>query len=96
MILASDWNADVKPDIAFVEGGGGGPTIDVLTNTTGGVSPSLGIASLSLNPTTVTGGNSSTGTVTLTVVAQAATTVAVASNNAGATSARSREIIACA
>ena len=23
MILASDWNADVKPDIAFVEGGAG-------------------------------------------------------------------------
>jgi len=98
MILAGDWNADAKPDIAFVEGGAGAPKIDVLTNTTAGVppptptpppsptpSPSLGIASLSLNPTTVTGGNSSTGTVTLTAVAQAATTVAIASNNAAAT-----------
>jgi hypothetical protein len=92
MILAGDWNADAKPDIAFVEGGAGAALIDVLTNTTGGVPPptpipppSLGFASLSLNPTTVTGGNSSTGTVTLTAVAPAATTVAIASNNAVAT-----------
>jgi hypothetical protein len=100
MILAGDWNGDAKPDIAFVEGGAGAPTIDVMTNTTGGVpppsptpsptpppspTPSLGVASLSLNPTTVTGGNSSTGTVTLTAVAQAATTVAITSNNAAAT-----------
>jgi hypothetical protein len=39
MILAGDWNADAKPDIAFVEGGAGAPTIDVLTNTTAGVPP---------------------------------------------------------
>jgi hypothetical protein len=37
MILAGDWNADAKPDIAFVEGGAGAPTTDVLTNTTRGV-----------------------------------------------------------
>jgi hypothetical protein len=92
MILAGDWNADAKPDIAFVEGGAGAPLIDVLTNTTGGVPPPtptppppLGVASLSLNPTTVTGGNSSTGTVTLTAVVQASTTVAITSNNAAAT-----------
>jgi hypothetical protein len=84
MILAGDWNGDAKPDIAFVEGGAGAPTIDVLTNTTGGAPPSLGVASLSLNPATVTGGNSSTGTVTLTAVAQASTTVAITSNNAAA------------
>ncbi len=84
MILAGDWNGDAKPDIAFVEGGAGAPTTDVLTNTTGAAPPSLGVASLSLNPTTVTGGNSSTGTVTLTAVAPAATTVAIASNNAAA------------
>src|SRR6266480_1639313 len=65
MILAGDWNGDAKPDIAFVVGGAGAPTIDVLTNTTDGVPPpSLGVASLSLNPTTVTGGNSSIGMVT--------------------------------
>jgi hypothetical protein len=85
MILAGDWNGDAKPDIAFVVGGAGAPVIDVLTNTTGGVPPSLGVASLSLNPTTVTGGNSSTGTVTLTAVAQATTTVAITSSNAAAT-----------
>src|SRR5215216_2665212 len=84
MILAGDWNADAKPDIAFVEGGAGAPTINVLTNTTGGAPPSLGMASLSLNPTTVTGGNSSTGTVTLTAIAPAATTVTITSNNAAA------------
>jgi hypothetical protein len=84
VIIAGDWNADAKPDIAFVEGGAGAPALDVLTNTTGGVPPSLGVASLSLNPTTVTGGNSSTGTVTLTAVAQTSTTVAITSNNAAA------------
>jgi hypothetical protein len=57
--------------------------IDVLTNTTGGVPP-IGVASLSLNPTTVTGGNSSTGRVTLSAVVQASTTVAITSNNAAA------------
>jgi len=84
MILAGDSKCDAKPDVAFVEGGAGAPTIDVLTNTNGGAPPSLGIAILSLDPTTVTGGNSSTGTVTLTAVAQAATTVAITSNNAAA------------
>jgi hypothetical protein len=83
VIIAGDWNGDAKPDIAFVVGGASA-ALDVLTNTTGGVPPSLGVASLSLNPTTVTGGNSSTGTVTLTAVAQASTTVAIASNNAAA------------
>jgi hypothetical protein len=39
MILAGDWNGDAKPDIAFVEGGAGAPTTDVLTNTTRGVPP---------------------------------------------------------
>jgi hypothetical protein len=39
MILAGDWNGDAKPDIAFVEGGAGAPTLDVLTNTTGGAPP---------------------------------------------------------
>jgi hypothetical protein len=83
VIITGDWNADAKPDIAFVVGGASA-ALDVLTNTTGGVPPSLGVASLSLNPTAVTGGNSSTGTVTLTAVAQASTTVAITSNNAAA------------
>jgi hypothetical protein len=83
VIIAGDWNADVKPDIAFVVGGASA-ALDALTNTTGGVPPPLGVASLSLNPTTVTGGNSSTGTVTLTAVVQASTTVAITSNNAAA------------
>jgi FG-GAP-like repeat len=83
VIIAGDWNVDAKPDVAFVVGGASA-ALDVLINTTGGVPPSLGVASLSLNPTTVTGGNSSTGTVTLTAVAQASTTVAITSNAAAA------------
>jgi VCBS repeat protein len=82
-VIAGDWNGDAKPDIAFVVGGASA-ALDVLTNTTGGAPPPLGVASLSLNPTTVTGGNSSTGSVALTAVAQAPTTVAIASNNAAA------------
>src|SRR5215510_8657118 len=83
-VIAGDCNGDAKPDIAFVVGGASA-ALDVLTNTTGGAPPPLGVATLSLNPTTVAGGNSSTGTVTLTAIAQAATTVAIASNNAAAT-----------
>lgn len=84
-IIAGDWNNDAKPDVAFVEGGAGAPTIDVATNTTGGVPPPpLAVASVSLNPATVAGGSSSTATVTLTAVAQASTTVAITSNNAAA------------
>jgi hypothetical protein len=83
VIIAGDWNGDIKPDIAFVVGGTSA-ALDVLTNTTGGVPPSLGVASLSLNPTTVTGVNSSTGTVALTAVAQTSATVAITSNNAAA------------
>jgi hypothetical protein len=35
VIITSDWNADAKPDIAFVVGGASA-ALDVLTNTTGG------------------------------------------------------------
>ena len=35
VIIASDWNGDAKPDIAFVVGGASA-ALDVLTNTTGG------------------------------------------------------------
>ena len=35
VIISGDWNADVKPDIAFVVGGAS-IALDVLTNTTGG------------------------------------------------------------
>src|SRR5438874_1104527 len=69
----------------LVVGGAGAPAIDVLANTTGGMPPpSLGVASLTLNPTTVTGGNSSTGTVTLTAIAPAATTVTITRNHPAA------------
>jgi FG-GAP-like repeat len=82
-IISTDFNTDTKPDIAL-QVRGANPALHILLNTTGAPPPTLGVASLSLNPTTVTGGNSSTGTVTLTAVAQASTTVTIASNNPAA------------
>lgn len=83
IIISADFNRDTKPDVAL-QVRGANPALHILLNTSGAPPPALGVASLSLNPTTVTGGNSSTGTVTLTAVAQASTTVAIASNNAAA------------
>ena len=51
VIIAGDWNADGKPDIAFVEGGAGAPALDVLTNTTGGVPPPTPTPSPTPTPT---------------------------------------------
>jgi hypothetical protein len=75
-ITSSDFNGDGKPDIAL-EVGGAGSSLRVLINTTGapGPSPTPTLAGLSLNPTSVIGGASSTGTVTLSAPAQAATAV---------------------
>jgi hypothetical protein len=83
MIISAEFNRDTKPDIAL-QVRGANPALHILLNTSGAPPPTLGVASLSLNPPTVTGGNSSTGTVTLTAVAQASTTVAIANNNGAA------------
>jgi len=64
VIIAGDWNGDGKPDVAFVVGGATA-ALDVLTNTTGGGGGGVSLSSLTLNPATVTGGNPSTGTATL-------------------------------
>lgn len=47
--------------------------------------PAITLSAVTLSPTSVTGGNSVQGTVTLSAAASAATTVALASNNASAT-----------
>lgn len=80
-LIAADFNADGKPDIAFQVRGSSAAT-DVLLNTTGGVvAPTAPtISALTLNPSSVAGGSASTGTVALTGRAQTAVSVALSSN----------------
>ena len=61
-LVASDFNNDGKPDLALAVLGAS-PALKIFTNSTNGSSVTL--AALSLNPSTVIGGNNSTGTVTL-------------------------------
>ncbi len=84
-IIAADFNGDAKPDIAMEVRGNNGAT-DVLLNTSGAaVTPTAPtVSALTLNPTSVTGGSTATGTVTLSAAAQTATTVQLASNSAAA------------
>jgi len=84
-IIAGDFNGDTKPDIA-VQVRGNNPATDVLLNTSGAVvSPTAPtVSALTLSPSSVTGGNSSTGTVTLSTRAQTATTVQLTSNSPSA------------
>jgi hypothetical protein len=84
-VIAADFNADSKPDLAL-QVRGSGPATNILVNTTGGVvSPTAPtVSALTLNPSSVTGGSASTGTVTLSTRAQTATTVQLASNSAAA------------
>jgi hypothetical protein len=85
-ITTSDFNGDGKPDIAL-EVSGAGNSLKVLINSTGTSSPAtpLTVSSLTLNPSTITGGNSGTGRVTLNATAQTATVVRLASSNSAAT-----------
>lgn len=85
-ITASDFNADGKPDIAL-EISGAGNSLNILTNSTGNTPPpsTITLSALALNPVVVTGGNSVTGTVTLSARAQTATVVRLSSNSARAT-----------
>lgn len=77
IVVAADFNGDGKPDIAL-QGVGSNPAMIILTNTTGAiVAPTLGISAISFSPSSVTGGNSSTGTVTLTSAAEVSTVVAI-------------------
>ena len=84
-IMAADFNGDSKPDLALVVGGASAST-HILINTTGGTVPpgAPTVSSVTLNPSTVAGGNSAIGTVTLNLRPQAATTVQMASSSAAA------------
>ena len=85
-LISADFNGDSKPDLAMEVRGNNGAT-DVLLNTSGAPVPPTAatISALTLTPTTVTGGNSASGTVTLSAKAATSTTVALTSNNASAT-----------
>lgn len=84
-VIPADFNGDSKPDLAL-QVRGSGPALNILVNTTGGAVPPGGptVTALTLSPSSVTGGSASTGTVTLSTVAQTNTTVQLASNSAAA------------
>jgi hypothetical protein len=81
--ISADFNGDGKPDIALGLYGSN-PFFIILLNTTGAQPSPATVSSLTLSPNAVTGGASSTGTVTLSARAQTATTVRLSSNNASA------------
>ena len=83
-LIAADLNNDSKPDLALEVRGNG--ATDIFLNTTGSTAPPVnpGLASLTLSPSSVTGGNWSVGTVTLNGTAQTATTVQLRSSNSNA------------
>lgn len=84
-ITSSDLNGDGKPDVAL-EVGGAGPALNVLINSTGTPPPlePVTVSSLTLNPSTVTGGTGSIGTVGLSATVQTATVVQLASSSGAA------------
>jgi VCBS repeat protein len=84
-IISADFNGDAKPDIAL-EVRGAGPGTDVLLNASGPAVPPTSpiLSTVTLNPSSVSGGSASTGTVTLSTRAEAPTTVRLASNSAAA------------
>lgn len=83
-LIAADFNGDSKPDLALEVRGNG--ATDIFLNTTGSTTPPTTptVASVALSPSSVVGGGSSTGTVTLGSTAQTATTVQLRSNNSNA------------
>ena len=83
-ITSSDFNADGRPDIALGVGGSGN-SLKVLLNTTGAAPAPATLLSLTMNPSGITGGTTTTGMVTLNTKVTAATTVRLSSNSASAT-----------
>ncbi len=86
IIISADFNGDSKPDLALEVRGASAAT-DVLLNTSGAPIPPTAptVSALTLNPSSVTGGNAATGTVTLSAGPQTATAVQLTSNSAAAT-----------
>lgn len=82
-ITSGDFNGDAKPDIA-VEVGGAGNSLKVLINTTGEQPAPATVLSLTMNPSSATGGTTTTGMVALNTKVQAATTVRLSSNSTAA------------
>ena len=85
-LIAADFNADSKIDLAL-QVRGAAPATDVLLNTSGTAAPPTAptLTALTLNPTSITGGSAASGTVTLNVRPQSATSVQLTSNSAAAT-----------
>ncbi|MEY2505962.1 MAG: hypothetical protein QOH01_291 [Verrucomicrobiota bacterium] len=83
-VIAADFNGDSKPDLALEVRGNG--ATDIFLNTTGSTTPAAtpAVASLTFSPSSVTGGSSSVGTVTLSSTAQTATSVQLRTNNSNA------------
>lgn len=79
VLIAADFNGDSKPDIAL-QIVGNSPPLAILLNGTGAIVPTI-VSSLSINPTTVTGGSGVTGTATLSAAARTATTITLTSSS---------------
>ena len=81
-ILSTDFNGDGKPDIALNYGGASAAVV-ALRNTTG-IAPSATLSSVTVSPSTVVGGTSSTARVTLSAVAPSGGAVISLSDNSAA------------
>lgn len=82
-ITAGDFNGDAKPDISMGVGGAGN-SLKVLINTTGTPPAPPTLLSLTMNPSSATGGTTTTGMVTLNTTGQTATSVRLSSSSAAA------------
>ena len=78
-IVSSDFNNDGKPDIALNYGGASAGVV-ALRNTTG-VAPAATLSSVTVSPSTVVGGTSSTARVTLSAAAPSGGAVVSLSDN---------------
>ena len=85
-VVTGDFNRDGRADLALPITGAR-PALASLVNSTGNVSvqPPLTVSALTLNSSSVVGGNSVQGKVTLSAAAPAAIVVTLASNSARAT-----------
>jgi hypothetical protein len=81
-ILSTDFNGDGKPDLALNYGGASAAVV-ALRNTTG-IAPATALSSVTLSPSTVVGGASSTARVTLSAAAPSGGAVVSLSSNSPA------------